>query len=115
MNRYLVAVTLYVRRNCAREFRAFEQRSLAVAARHGAELLAAARLAPEPCDALAPYEFHLLAFPSEAAFLAFREAADSRSLDSERARVIVRSDLMLGCELDVSGSDFASGALSIEG
>jgi len=102
VERYLVAVTLYVRRGREGEFRDFEDKALAIGARHGCEVVRAARLSSEACDSEAPYEFHLLSFPSEAAFSAFRADPDSRSLDEERARVITKVEVVAGVESKAS-------------
>lgn len=94
----LVAVTLYVRRGRELEFHDFEARALGVAARHGGALLRAARLAERAKDEEAPYEFHLLAFPSEEAFAAFRADPERAAMREEAERVLVRTDVVAGVE-----------------
>ncbi len=96
--RILVLVTLYVRREREREFRDFEARALGIAARHGGELLRAVRLAERAQDEDAPYEFHLLSFPSEGAFDAFRTDPERARLSGEAERVLARTEVVTGVD-----------------
>jgi hypothetical protein len=101
MQKYLAAVTLWVRRGCEDAFRKFEAKSLAIAARHGGRVVRAIRLSSEAADEDAPYEFHLLEFPSQGAFAAYRNDSDNRALDSERTSVIAKAELVAGEGTDV--------------
>lgn len=105
MAKHLVFVTLWVTEGAEDDFRAFESRSLNIAARHGGVLVRAVRLCERAAGTLMPYEAHVLEFPGAQAFQAFRSDPDSRALVSERARLVVRADLVEGSPIDPTEFD----------
>ena len=96
MRRHLVSVTLWVHRGAEAEFREFEAKSVALAARHGGKLLHAARLPPKASGEDAPYEPHLLEFPSAESLSVYRSDPESRALDDNRQKTISRAELVAG-------------------
>ncbi len=93
---YLVAVTLYIQGGRELEFHDFETRALALVVRHGGELVRAVRLSNEPRDEAAPYEFHLLAFPSKDAFETFMADPERAQLREFGAMAICKTELIAG-------------------
>jgi uncharacterized protein (DUF1330 family) len=102
MKRYLVAVILWVHRGFEEEFREFERLSLNIAARYGGTLLHVARLAESAEGEDAPYEFHLLAFPSKQDLRRFQQSPESRALDPTRHRVIAHAQIVDGEEISLT-------------
>ena len=106
MTDFLVAVTLFVHEGCEREFRAFEEDALGVVVKRGGQLVRAMNLAPHAEGLARPYEFHLLAFASAAAFNAYKQSPDALALAPRRSAVIARTDVITGT--DISASVFPS-------
>lgn len=97
---YLVAVTLWVRRGAEEAFRSFEREVLDLLEGHGGVLVRAARLAETARDLDAPYEFHLLEFPSQEAFEAYlADPTRARSIE-QRATLIAKTEMVAGSALD---------------
>lgn len=74
----------------------FEREAIPMLREHGAELLSAFR--PEPATgggAAAPDEVHVLRFPSQAAFAAYRADRRLARLSGVRQRVIARSEVLV--------------------
>ena len=71
MDSFLVAVTIYVREGREEAFEAYENAALARLIGHKGRLISRVRCAAQASGEREPYEFHLLSFPSEAAFGTF--------------------------------------------
>lgn len=98
MTEYLVAVTLYVRRGMENAFHDFEARALRVAALNQGKLLRAVRLSETAQDSEAPYEFHLLSFPSSDSFRRFRDDPERIRLREDSDSIICRTELAAGSD-----------------
>lgn len=94
MEPFLVAMTLYVREGQEEAFLAFEDAALKRLSGHQGQVVARMRCAERSTGALEPYEFHLLSFPSEAAFGSF--VASGVPYQDERDRVISKTTVVTG-------------------
>lgn len=99
MDRFLVAVTLYVREGQEEAFDAYERGALTRMTGYKGELLARMRCAPTARGEREPYEFHLLSFPSEAAFSSF--VASGVAYQQERDRAIEKTTIVFGTSLNL--------------
>lgn len=97
MDSFLVAVTLYVREGKEAEFHAYERAALARLTGHHGEILARMRCSPRASGERAPYEFHLLRFPTEAAFSSF--VASGVAYQEERDRAIATTTVVVGTSI----------------
>ncbi|MBY0503221.1 MAG: DUF1330 domain-containing protein [Bryobacteraceae bacterium] len=92
----IVIAQLHVRAGKRRQFDEFERQALAIVARHGGELLHALQpILVVPADGL-PDEVHILSFPSEAAFAAYRADPELLALASLRAEAIAATQILMG-------------------
>jgi hypothetical protein len=98
MPRTLIAVTIYVHPEREQAFRKYEERALVVGARYDCVLLHAARLSKRATGTEAPFEFHLLSLPNDAALRSWQEDGEYRALAAERRRCIARFDFQMGLE-----------------
>lgn len=100
MGPFLVAVTLYVREGQEEPFEAYERAALMRMQGYKGELLARMRCLPRARGEQEPYEFHLLAFPSEAAFASF--VSSGVAYQEERDRSIVKTTIVVGHRVNLS-------------
>lgn len=98
MDQFLVAVTLYVREGQEAGFSAYELGALTRMKGYKGELLARMRCSATAKGEQEPYEFHLLSFPSEAAFSSF--VASGVAYQQERDRVIEKTTIVVGTSLN---------------
>lgn len=94
MEPFLVAVTLYVREGQEEAFDSFENAALKRLNGHQGRVIVRMRCAERGTGAREPYEFHLLSFPSEAAFGSF--VASGVPYQEERDQVISKTTLVTG-------------------
>ncbi len=94
-----MAVTLYVADGEERAFEDYEQLAFERLRGHRGQVVARMRCADVARGDEAPYEFHLLSFPSEAAFDAF--LASGVPYESERSRVIAKTHVLRGVSLSL--------------
>lgn len=99
MDGFLVAVTLYVREGQEEAFAAYENGALARVIGHKGKVVSRIRCAAHASGEQEPYEFHLLSFPSEAAFRSF--AASGVSYQSDRERLIAKTEIVTGVPLSL--------------
>jgi len=92
-----IVVRLWVNRGREAEFEAYERKVSRIMARYGGAIERAIRL-PRTSDDVSdqPFEVHVLTFPSRDRYDAYRDDAERRSLDGERARIIAKTDSLVG-------------------
>ena len=89
-----ILVRLWIRRGLEAEFEAYERKVARIMARYGGVIERAIRTSGASDDA--PFEVHVLRFPSQDLYDAYRDDAERRSLSDERARIIANSDSLVG-------------------
>lgn len=94
---FLVAVTLYVREGQEAAFDAFENLALKRLGGYQGRLIVRMRCSGRATNEREPYEFHLLSFPSEAAFGSF--VASGVPFQEERERVILKTTIVTGASI----------------
>ena len=90
----LVAI-LTVRRDALEQFRTFERRAAAVMRTHGGRFDRTVVVTPDPGPGLLR-EIHLVTFPDEPAFLAYRADPRLAELTHLRDASVVATDVLIG-------------------
>ncbi|MEZ5444858.1 MAG: hypothetical protein R3F45_03605 [Gammaproteobacteria bacterium] len=93
-SRLFVVASLWVHAEPVAQFDAYELKALSIARRHLGRLEQAIRVATN--DPGAPFEIHVLSFPTESHFAAFRADAEMTALSGERDSAIYRTEVTLG-------------------
>lgn len=98
-----VLAKLWIHGGRETEFEAYERKVARIMARYGGVIECAIRpsRASEPD---APYEIHVLKFPSQALYNAYRNDPERLSLSGERDSVITRTDVLVGTAGPAYGS-----------
>jgi antibiotic biosynthesis monooxygenase (ABM) superfamily enzyme len=92
-----VLVRLWVRRGLETEFEAYERKVSRIMARYGGVIERAIRTSTASDGGSGePFEVHVLKFPSRDLYDAYREDAERRSLNGERAGIIANTDILVG-------------------
>jgi len=106
-----VLVRLWIRRGLEAEFEAYERKVSRIMARYGGVIERAIRTSAASDDGSGeadgsgePFEVHVLRFPSQDLYDAYRDDAERRSLSDERAAVITHSDSLVGTPGPTYGS-----------
>ena len=98
-----IVVRLWINRGREAEFEAYENKVARIMARYGGVIERAIRTASvERPDE--PFEVHVLKFPSRDSYDAYRNDAERNSLSDERARIIAKSDVLVGSPGPAYGS-----------
>jgi uncharacterized protein (DUF1330 family) len=84
-----------VRREQLEAFRSFETQAAAVVARHGGAIERTVVVRAPPAAELLT-EVHLVSFPDEAAFAAYRQDPALQALAPLRERAIVKTEILVG-------------------
>jgi hypothetical protein len=95
---------LSVRREALEMFRAFERHAAGVMARHGGRIERTVVVSPEDAPGLVK-EIHVVTFPDEQAFLAYRGDPRLRELAHLRDASVVHTEVLVGEE----GPDYGAG------
>jgi hypothetical protein len=95
--RYMLVVQLWVHPGREAEFDAFESRAAELMATHGGRVEQAIRMVNGQ-GADAPYEVHVVSFPSGAAYDAFAADGAVTRLRGLRAQIISRTEVLAGVE-----------------
>lgn len=99
---YILA-KLWIHGGLEREFEAYERKVARIMARYGGAIECAIR--PSPASGSdEPYEIHVLKFPSQALYDAYRGDAERLSLSRERDSIITRTDVLVGTAGPTYGS-----------
>jgi uncharacterized protein (DUF1330 family) len=99
----LVAI-LTVRRDALDRFRAFERHAAAVMARHGGRIERTVVVSPEGSPELVK-EVHIVTFPDERAYAAYREDPRRGELAHLRDESVVHTETLVGED----GPDYGAG------
>lgn len=93
-----ILVRLWIHRGLEAEFEVYERKVSRIMARYGGVIERAIRTLRTSDDdgSDEPFEVHLLRFPSQDLYDAYRDDAERRSLSSERAGVIANTDILVG-------------------
>jgi len=92
-----VVVRLWIRIGFEAEFEAYERKVSRIMTRYGGVIERAIRTSRAPDDGSGePFEVHVLKFPSRDRYDAYRDDAERRSLGDERARLIAKTDVLVG-------------------
>jgi hypothetical protein len=91
----LLLVSLYIHPGQEAPFRAFETAAARILARYGGRIERVIRPERAMPEAPLPHEIHLVSFPDEAAFAAYRADAELAAL---RQAAIARTEIILGTE-----------------
>lgn len=89
----LVAI-LTVRLDAEARYRAYEAKAERIMARYGGAIERVIAVEGETADTFR--EVHVVRFPDEAAFAAYRKDAEVVALAGERAEVILRTEILRG-------------------
>lgn len=95
--RYTVIAYLYANNNNLAALQGFEKKALPLLTAYNGRLEYA--FAPDPKTTAfddTPDEVHILSFPSEAAFTAYREDPQHQALSEERAQAIRKTRIIAG-------------------
>ncbi len=99
----LLLARLFIHPGREREFREFETAAARIMARYGGRIERVIRpLSATPEDPL-PHEIHLVSFPSQEQFDAYRADAELAGLAALRQTAIVRTELVIGGEGEAYG------------
>ena len=94
----LIVARLFIHPGREVEFRQFEMEAARIMARHGGRIERVIRpLSAIPASPLS-HEIHLVSFPSQEHFEAYRADAELAGLAALRQRAIARTELVIGCE-----------------
>jgi antibiotic biosynthesis monooxygenase (ABM) superfamily enzyme len=92
-----IVVRLWIRRGFEAEFEAYERKVSRVMSRYGGGIERAIRVSGASSDEPdAPFEVHVLKFPSRDLYDAYLDDAERRSLSAERTGIITNSDALVG-------------------
>ena len=97
----LLLVNIWLKNNDVDAFQAFESKVARIQARHGAKLERAIRLDNPDQDPGVPFEVHVVGFASREQLAAYRADAAMRELAAERDRIIARTMIVEGCDVDL--------------
>ena len=97
-----ILVRLWIRRGLEAEFEAYERKVARIMARYGGVIERAIRTSGASDDQ--PFEIHVLRFPSQDLYDAYRDDAERHSLSGERARIIANTDSFVGTPGPTYGS-----------
>jgi len=95
---FVLVVQLWVVPGREAEFEAFETRAAELMAPHGGRVERAIRMTTGNSPD-APYEVHIVEFPSEADYLAFADDPAVGRLRGLRAQIISRTDVLFGSSI----------------
>jgi len=92
-----ILVRLWIRRDLETEFEAYERKVSRIMARYGGVIECAIRTSSGADDRSdEPFEVHVLKFPSQDLYDAYRDDAERGSLSGERASIITNTDVLVG-------------------
>lgn len=77
-------------------FEAYERKAARILKRYGGAVAHAVRLAPASEPSGQPFEVHVVRFPSQEMFEAYRSDSELKSLAPEREAVITKTEIRVG-------------------
>jgi antibiotic biosynthesis monooxygenase (ABM) superfamily enzyme len=94
-----VLVRLWIRKGLEAEFETYERKVSRIMTRYGGVIERAIRTATAAApESDQPFEVHVLRFPSQELYDAYRDDADRRALSAERAVIISNTDVLVGTQ-----------------
>ena len=100
-----ILVRLWIHEGLEAEFEAYERKVSRIMARYGGVIERAIRTSKASDDGSdEPFEVHVLRFPSRHLYDAYRDDAERRSLNGERAGIITNTDILMGTPGPTYGS-----------
>ena len=93
---YIRIVSLWIHPGQEAEFEAYERDAARIMARHGGRIERAIRTSGHGVDA--PFEVHIVSFPSRAAADSHANDPDATALRQRRAEIIARTEIIEGRE-----------------
>lgn len=94
----LIVARLFIHSGREREFRQFETEAARVMGRHGGRIERVIRPLSASQEGPLPHEIHLVSFPSQEHFDAYRADAELAGLAPLRQAAIARTELVIGAE-----------------
>lgn len=95
--RYVRVVSLWIHPGQEAAFEAFERDAARIMERHGGRIDSAVRIAPGR-EADAPFEVHIVSFPSRAMAESYAADRETAGLMALRAEIIAQTDVIEGSE-----------------
>jgi antibiotic biosynthesis monooxygenase (ABM) superfamily enzyme len=94
---FYIIVRLWIHTGLEAQFEAYERNVSRIMARYGGVIERAIRTSKTPGERSdEPFEVHVLKFPSRDLYDAYRDDAERRSLNGERAGIITKTDILVG-------------------
>jgi antibiotic biosynthesis monooxygenase (ABM) superfamily enzyme len=92
-----VLVRVWIREGLEAEFETYERKVSRVMTRYGGVIERAIRTTTTAAhESDQPFEVHVLRFPSQELYDAYRDDAERRALSAERAAIIANTDVLVG-------------------
>lgn len=95
MSSVLLVASLWIREGRVAEFEAYERKASRIMKRYGGMIERAVRVEARMASD-SPFEVHLVSFPSQAMFDAYRADAELNALSDERESAIAKSVVLAG-------------------
>lgn len=102
-DRLLLIVSLWLKGDDIAAYEAFERQAAALMAAHGGRIERVIRRREDSPSPDAPFETHIVSFPNQAAFDAYRNDKRGQGLAEIRAQVIDRTDILIGRDMAAYG------------
>ena len=100
-----ILVRLWIDRSRETEFEAYERKVSRIMVRYGGVIERVIRTSGASDDRSdEPFEVHVLKFPTRDLYDAYRDDAERRSLNGERAGIITNTDILVGTPGPTYGS-----------
>ena len=91
----LLVVSLWIREGRVAEFEAYERKAARIMQQYGGVIERAVRV-ESGSSSDQPFEVHLVSFPSQSMFDAYRDSAESKALSNEREAVVAKTLVLAG-------------------
>lgn len=92
----LLVVSLFIHPGQEAAFRRFETAAVRIMARHGGRIERVIRPLADPDGGPRPHEIHLVSFPSQVQFAAYRADPELAALAPLRTAAIARTEIVIG-------------------
>jgi uncharacterized protein (DUF1330 family) len=96
--RLILLVSLFIHPGQESAFRAFETAAARIMGRYGGRIERVIRPERAVPEGAMPHEVHLVSFPGEAAFAAYRADPELAALAALRQAAIARTEIIVGAE-----------------
>jgi uncharacterized protein (DUF1330 family) len=96
----ILVVSLWLKGADVAAFEAFERQAAQVMSRHGGVIERAIRVTRTTPDSEEPFEIHVVRFPDEPSFAAYRADPETQQLAARRNEVIARTMVVAGYDVN---------------